>query len=85
MKTEAKTFDPHSVDCDEFFELRATRLDVGAALGPDDLRHLQRLETVGALYALGSSRSVALAPIGRARTSATQAPSTPLLTSCSTA
>lgn len=50
MKTEAKTFEPHSVDCDGFFELRATRLDVEAALGPDDLRHPQRLETVGALY-----------------------------------
>lgn len=46
MKTEAKTLEPHSVDCDGFFELRATRLDVEAALGPDDLRHLQRLETV---------------------------------------
>jgi fatty acid desaturase len=45
---EAKTFDPDSIDCDGFFrELRAIRLEVEAALGDDDIRHLRRLERVG--------------------------------------
>ena len=48
MTREAKTFDPSTVDCDGFFrELRAIRRDVEAALGDDDVRHLQRLERVG--------------------------------------
>ena len=48
MTREATTFDPSTVDCDGFFrELRAIRRDVEAALGDDDVRHLQRLERVG--------------------------------------
>jgi len=48
VTTEAKTFDLDSIDCDAFFrELRAIRRDVEAALGEDDVRHLQRLERVG--------------------------------------
>jgi fatty acid desaturase len=55
VTTDATTFDPDNIDCEGFFrELRAIRLEVEAALGEDDIRHLRKLERLGrAATALG--------------------------------
>ncbi len=48
MTSQAKPFDPSSIDCDGFFrELRTIRRDVEASLGEADVRHVQRIERLG--------------------------------------
>lgn len=68
MITEVPAFDPDAIDCDGFFrELRAIRRDVEAALGEDDIRHLQKLEALGRVAtALGLATAWAPNPVSMA-------------------